>query len=214
MMVIPIVVMLAVTMVVAGCLEEGEQEIEVDEDLGELTIEHADEEGPGYNFAKGVNVTALTTVDNKSELEFVVNPTALTVTSTYQRIHIELLAEGEFDEYLDIKSFKFSAAEKESNSSLYNYIDFSGGSSRIEGGNIWPGSQQRLGVKTLNSNDSAYIGYDLESDKFTAETEVSWTMPHDNIGEEFTLQLEAVVDGGMSEEISATVEIHIECGDE
>ncbi|MFP4186075.1 MAG: hypothetical protein ACLFSM_07690, partial [Thermoplasmata archaeon] len=124
LMVIPIVVMLAVTMLVAGWQQGEEQEINVDEGLGKLTIEHADEKGLGYNFAEGVNITALTTVDNTSELKFEVIPTGITVSEDYERIYFDLMVEGSFEEHFDPETFMFTASEKKENESPFNGVDF------------------------------------------------------------------------------------------
>lgn len=55
-------------------------------------------------------------------------------------------------------------------------------------------------------------GYDLDSNEFTVETLLYWEIDSEDRGEEFTLQLEAIVDG-LSEDVPATVDICLEGGD-
>ena len=213
LMVIPIVVMLAVTMVVAGWQYEEEVDIDVEENPSELTIEHADEEGPGYNFGEGVNVLALTTVDNTSELKFEVNPIGITVLGDYERVHLELMAEGSFEEHPDLETFMFTVSEKEEKESPFNGVGFQSSHSQIDEGNLLPPDQRRSGVTLVNPNYTAFESFNVDSNEFTAETNLVWEIPPENMDEEFTLKLEAVLEG-LSEDVTATVLLHIECGNE
>lgn len=207
LMVLPVVAMLVVTMMVAGW-QQGE-DIEVDEGTRELTIEHCDYKGniTGYNFDEGVNATALTTVDNKSELEFEVHPISVEVNSIRELVTINLSASGQFEDHQSIESFKFRASEKYG---FTNAVEILSSYFQIDGGERWPDHEQ----KTWAGPDRpAYEGYDLNSSEFTIETKIFWEISTENMDEEFTLELEAVVEG-LSEDVSATVLLHIEGGDE
>ena len=211
MMVIPIVAMLAVTMVVAGYQYEEEQEIDVDEGREELTIEHHEEgEGsPETNFDENFSITAETIVDNQSSLEFELNPTSIMVDSQRQQINLKVLAHGDFEEHEDVEVFKFTASEKEESEGPFNYIQFEIERHEIDGGERWPQNEQRTGATFISPEHFAYDGSYLNSPEFTVQTRMYWVMPHENMGEEFTLELEAVV-GGLSEDVTATVLLHIE----
>ncbi len=210
LMVVAVVAMLSVSMVVAWWYQrEEEQEIEVDEGLGELTIEHWDNKDnvTGYNFAKELNATAVTTVDNKSELEFEVHPISVIVDWVEELVSINISAKGEFEKHSGIESFRFRAGEKYG---FTNAVEIQRSYSQIDGGECWSGNEQK---GWAGPDGPAYEGFDLNSTQFTVETRIYWIIPTENMGEPFTLEMEAVVEG-LSEDVTATVLLHIEGGDE
>ena len=209
-MVIPIVAMLAVTMVVAGWQYEEKQEIDVEENPGELTIEHRtieDQVGEPEEEATGT-----ASVNNDSHLELETNITKISPSGEFQRIFVRLNAGGNFEKELQIDAFKFTASETEENEPPFNGIDFESSKSRIEGGEIWPTEKQRTGVLASSPEHYAYEGYDLDSNDFTVNSILMWSIPKENVGEEFSLEIQAVVHG-LSEDVTATVQVHIEGGE-
>jgi len=214
LMVIPIVAMLAVTMVVAGWQYEEQVEIDTEENPGELTIEHHMEgyQNKSKNF-ENVSASATTTVNNESTLNLNIEPISIRVDSFWQSIKIDLSAEGSFEEDLDVEAFKFRAGETEENEEPFNDLHFKSARSQIDEGELWPSEKRRSGVITVSPDHYAYEAFDVHSNEFDVEAQLDWDMPPENMGEEFTLKLEAVV-AGLSEEVSSTVYLHIERGDE
>ncbi|MFW5945713.1 MAG: hypothetical protein ACOCTN_02425, partial [Candidatus Natronoplasma sp.] len=105
LMVIPIVAMLAVTMLVAGWQQEKKPvQIEVDEGYDEIVIpeeEQPDEGGPATTPQNKSIVT--TNVNNESYLEFEVEPRSVKI-GDYMTVRLKLSAEGYFEEELDIST--------------------------------------------------------------------------------------------------------------
>ncbi|MFW5904555.1 MAG: hypothetical protein ACOCTK_03705, partial [Candidatus Saliniplasma sp.] len=100
-MVIPIVAMLALTMVVAGWQQEEEEqvEIEVDEGYDEIVIpeEEQPEEGGPETYPQNKS-TVTTHVNNESSLEFEVEPKSVMRSDRVMTIRLKLSAEGYFEE--------------------------------------------------------------------------------------------------------------------
>ncbi len=204
-MILPIIAMLVITMIVAGYRDEREP-IEVDENPGELTIEYRTiEDQVGEPDVKAIGSTV---VNNDSHLELETNVTNISPGGEFQRIFVRLNAEGAFEKELQIDAFKFTASETEENEPPFNGIDFESSKSRIEGGEIWPTERQRTGVLTSSPEHYAYEGYDLDSNDFTANSILMWSIPTENVGEEFSLEIQAVVHG-LSEDVTATVQVDI-----
>ncbi|MFP4000473.1 MAG: hypothetical protein ACLFU5_01040 [Thermoplasmata archaeon] len=61
----------------------------------------------------------------------------------------------------------------------------------------------------VNPNYTAFESFNVDSNEFTAETNLVWEIPPENMDEEFILKLEAVVEV-LSEDVSASIEVHIE----
>ncbi|MFW6142562.1 MAG: hypothetical protein ACOC53_08410, partial [Candidatus Saliniplasma sp.] len=199
------IAMLVITMVIAGYRDEGEMKIE--EDPGELTLQHrTGEDQVGEPEAKAIGSTV---VNNDSHLELETNVTKISPGGEFEHIIIHLTAEGTFEEDLEIDTFKFTASETEESEPPFNGIDFESSKSRIEGGEIWPTERQRTGVLTSSPEHYAYEGYDLESNDFTVDSILMWSIPEENVGEEFSLEIQSVVHG-LSEDVTATVHVHLE----
>ncbi len=206
MMVVPIVAMLVVTMIVAGYRDEGER-VEMEEDPGELTIEYRTiEDRVGEPNVKAIGSTV---VNNDSHLELETNVTKISPGGEFQRIFMRLNAEGNFEKELQIDAFKFTASETEENEPPFSNIQFEIVRTPIEGGEIWPDHKQRSGVRATSLEHYAYQGYDLDSNDFTANSILMWSIPTENVGEEFSLEIQAVVHG-LSEDVTATVQVDIE----
>ena len=195
-MVIPIVAMLAVTMVVAGWQyeEESEQpEIEVQRGENETEISYARKGEPSVDYNR--SVMANTTVDGETALEFEVFNMAAGTAGGYHWTFIKLTAEGSLPEGLDPEEFRFEASE---DGNISRSIFFERESSMIDNGSVR--DDLDMGPKEI---------FDLDENEFKAESEVLWRIPEKNLGEPCTLELTAVIDG-LSEEVSASIEVHIE----
>ncbi|MFP4051662.1 MAG: hypothetical protein ACLFVB_07995 [Thermoplasmata archaeon] len=191
---------------------ESKQKITVDEGYDEIVI--PEEEQPDEDLVTTCpqNKSVVTTnVNNESSLEFEVEPISLKRSDVIDA-RIKLSAEGTFEEELDVSTFKFRISEKEESERPFNGVDFRTSYSRIEGGERWPSHEQQPGSAMLGPGHFAHEGYDLDSNEFSVETMLYWEIDSENIGEEFTLQLEAIV-GGLSEDVPATVDICLEGSD-
>ncbi|MFP4000480.1 MAG: hypothetical protein ACLFU5_01075 [Thermoplasmata archaeon] len=206
LMVIPIVVMLAVTMLVAGWQQEKKPvQIEVEEGYEEITTEYLEgEEGPIEKYNKA---TALTHINNEKSLEFKVTLTFISnhshpdLTINYQQLKLDLQVEGDFEERLGLEKMKIKVSEIGETEEIPNLIHFLEGDTNIEGGD----------VRTFtNIEGERYIAFDIGSNEFEAETEIQWEIRGQNVGEDFTLELQAVADGNISETVNSTVEIHVQ----
>lgn len=208
LLIIPLIAMLVVTMMMAGWNQQEDEQIKIDEGRKELTIEH--DTGGIDEPSKSIDAsaTAVTSVKNKSSLRFKVNPEVIHVGSTQESVNIKLSALGDFDEGLDIETFRFQASEKEQIQENPNHIDFWTSFSEIEDGERWPPDEQKGGIATSSPGHVAYDGYDLYSNDFTAKTKISWDIPTENMNDEFTLKLNAIV-SGLSKDVIATVDLTI-----
>ena len=199
LMVIPIVAMLAVTMVVAGWQHEEEQlEIDVDEGYDEIVI--PEEEVPAENEVENYpqnKSMATTYVNNESSLEFEVEPIYVGRTKRQQSTRFNLQARGEFDEDLEIEDFQFQVVQEEGYAySLGN---------TASGLTLWEYSKRQ-------EHPESY-GFDVDSNEFTAEIDYVWTISREDWEEPHTLELEAIV-GGLSEDVTVSIDVHIEGGNE
>ena len=204
MMVIPIVAMLAVTMVVAGW-QHGEEQLEIDVDEGYDEIVIPEEM---IKIPEGENVTgtypqnksmATTYVNNESSLEFEVEPEAVVSDPRRHSVHFTLKARGEFDEDLEIEDFQFQVVQEVGDT--YSL----GNTANISGLTLWEYSKQR-------EHPESY-GFDVDSNEFTAEIDYVWTISREDWGEPHTVELEAIV-GGLSEDVSVGIDVHFEGSDE
>jgi len=208
MMVIPIVVMLALTMVVAGWQYEEEVEIDVDEGYDEIVIPEEEIKIP-----EGENVTgtypqnksvATTYVNNESYLEFEVELEVITSSPRRHSIRFELQVRGEFDEDLEIEDFQFLAVQAGGfGENAYSYI--SGNYINTSGLSGWELSKQR-------EQPESY-GFDVDSNEFTAKMGYTWLIDRENWGEPHTLEFAAIV-GGLSENVSVGIDVHFDGSDE
>jgi len=212
-MVVAIIAMLLVTMLITGCLEEEDPiEVDVDEGYDEIVIPEEEQPGEDLVITYPQNQSIVTTnVNNDSSLEFEVEPRSVK-RGDYMNVRLKLSAEGYFEEELDLSTFKFRASEKEESESPFNGVEFQTSYSQITGGERWPHHEQRTGGAMVGPGNFVHEGYDLDSNEFSVETMLYWEIDSENIGEEFTLQLEAIV-GGLSEDVPATIDVHLEGGE-
>ena len=130
-MVIPIVAMLAVTMIVAGYRYEGEP-IEVVEGYQTLEVEYrenlVEETDLTDKYYENETATAVTTVNNESTLELNVEMfmSSITGPGNYQT-KIWLSAEGEFSDDLDPDEIRLTAQGLEGKNIAENTLDFNTG---------------------------------------------------------------------------------------
>ena len=196
-------------MVVAGWQHEEEQvDIDVVPGHGEIII--PEEEIPGED--KG-NVTgtypqnksiATTYVNNESYLEFEVKPESVMSDNWRHRINFKLRARGEFEEDLEIDDFQFLAVESDGGFILNSY-NYHGPTANLSGVSPWEYSKQQ---------EQPYsFGFDVDSNEFTAEIGTDWAIVRENWRDAFTLEMKAIV-GGLAEEVSVSIDVHVEGGDE
>jgi len=191
---------------------ESKQKITVDEGYDEIVI--PEEEQPDEDLVTTIpqNKSIVTTnVNNESSLEFEVEPRSVK-RGDYMTVRLKLSAEGYFVDELDVSTFKFRASEKEESERPFNGVNFMTSYNQIDGGERWPPHEQQPGKWMVGPEDFAHDGYDLDSNEFSVETMLYWEISPENIGEEFTLQLEAIV-GGLSEDVTATIDIRLEGGE-
>jgi len=216
LMVIPIVAMLAVTMVVAGYQYEEQVEIDVEEYPGELTIEHLNEPDDETGIVGALpekNETGITNINEKSELKIEVDPESIMRTSREQTVRLDFQMSGNFDEKFDLDTLRIEVSETPEDEPSSNGIDFLLTDVEIEGGERWPEEDFPGGLRYTSPDRPAYVGFDLTSNEFMTNGSIQWTFPSENIGEDFTMQLQAVVDGNISENVLSTIQIHIVGGD-
>lgn len=207
LMVVPVVAMLAVTMIVAGWQHEEQVEIEVEEGYDEMTVEYVNPGGniPIDNNTVVENTTVVTEiVNNKGELIFDVDITGIALFAGINYVEISLSANGNLDEDLSPEFFKFTGRMLPGKNNLSeNVIHFiePEDSSRWS---LWPQDEQDIGAR---GDDTTFVGCYLEENDFEAESRLIWDIPIGN-EEPFTLELKAVVEG-LYEEVSATVHVNI-----
>ncbi|MFW6142518.1 MAG: hypothetical protein ACOC53_08175, partial [Candidatus Saliniplasma sp.] len=203
------------TMVVAGWQQEEEEQVEIEVDEGYDEIVIPEEEQPDEDLVTTYpqnKSTVTTNVNNESSIEFEVEPRSVKRCDRVMTIRLKLSAEGYFEEELDISTFKFRASEKEESEKPFNGVEFQTRYTQIDKGERWPPDEQQTGSAMVGPGHFAHDGYDLDSNEFSVETMLYWEIDSENIGEEVTLQLEAIV-GGLSEDVPATVDICLEGSD-
>ncbi|MFW5953107.1 MAG: hypothetical protein ACOCSJ_02995 [Candidatus Natronoplasma sp.] len=213
LMVIPIVAMLAVTMIVAGWQYEEQVEIDVDEGYDEMQINYV-EPGkaipPTEDGREMENATAATEIeDGEAILEFDVETEEISCGGhpTRTDVRLGLLVEGDFNESLSPDSIRFSVElVNETTESLITF-DFYKGYIEADGATLWPIEDIRSGGK---GSEPAYLGFDINEDEFTIRNEISWDIYDEDLGT-YTLELSAEIEG-LSEEITSTVQVTISDG--
>ena len=200
MMVVPIVAMLAVTMVVAGWQQGGEQDIDVVPGHGEIIIPEEEIPGEGGPETYPQNKSIATTyVNNESYLEFEVKPMYVYCTEREHGMRLKLQARGEFDENLEIEDFQFIATPSD------GFFTFQPSFANLSGVSPWEYSKQRKQPESF--------GFSVDSNEFTVEITYFWGINREKEGDTFTLELEAIVEG-LSEDVSVNVDVYFERGDE
>jgi len=207
LMVVPIVAMLAVTMVVAGWQHEEQVEIEVEEGYNEMEVEYLDYGSNIPADPDGVvaNATAVTEiVDYNGELELYAEVDTQAAAGEMHYVYVYLTADGVFDEKLSPEDFKFTARRLPRNNSEISYHGFMGTYAEIEGGTMLPWSEQDSGARF---EETASVEFDVEENNFSAQSRLSWDIPFGN-EENYTLEIQAVTEG-LSQEVTATIQLDI-----
>ncbi|MFO7792175.1 MAG: hypothetical protein R6W73_04225 [Candidatus Saliniplasma sp.] len=215
-MVIPIIAMLAVTMMIAGYMEEDEGEkqveIEVDEGYDEMTVEYQpDPETPsGYDYQRSSIVT--TSIDDDNSIEL--NVTVVDVINKLRgiepgygtEVYIRMYAEGDFEDDLSPETLELRARGLGSHNVSYNDHNIVTGREETGGCSRWSSGYSQFGRGTETAN----VGFDIEQNDFAVNSaEMDWQIPGESYGKPYTLEVQAVV-GGFEEEIKATVHVHID----
>ena len=196
-------------MIVAGCLEEGEEqiEIEVDEGYNEMEVEYLDygsniPADPDGVVANATTVTEI--VDYNGELELYAEVDTQAAAGEMHYIYVYLIADGVFDEKLSLEDFKFTASMLAASNTGVNHINFRGTDTEIEGGTMLPWSEQDSGARF---EETASVEFDVEENNFSAQSRLRWDIPFGN-EENYTLEIQAVTEG-LSQEVTATIQLDI-----
>ncbi len=185
--------------------EEKLPEVYVQEGFAEMTVEYQPTSGPQNSISYMRSSTATTHINNNSSLELNLTFAVVLTTDRRQEILIGLDVEGDFEEDLLPKTLELRARGHEGinvSSNLYMYRSIPG---EVTGCSI-QGGYGEGGWGT----DTVTVGFDIDSHRFgVRSTEMYWIIPTSNIGNPYTLEIQAVV-GGFAEEVVATVHVHID----
>jgi len=223
LIVVAIVTMLAVTMVVAGWQHEEEQEIDVEEHPSELTLENhlqppESPTGGGLRVISNLSSTSTIYVDNQGYLEFEVTPISISNEEATERelqwIRIELQVQGDFDEDLNIDTLKTIAVEDEKREPRFTSVNFLMPFSEFDGVDEWSEDEHNRAGSLTSPEEPVYLGHDIDSNEFTVEHRLEIARPLEEVGENLTMEFQAVVDGNISEEVVSTVHFNVEGIDE
>ncbi|MFO7791541.1 MAG: hypothetical protein R6W73_00980 [Candidatus Saliniplasma sp.] len=197
-MVIPIIAMLAVTMMIAGYRDEGEEQvdIEVDEGYDEISLEYLPENSSPISYPSDAAI-ANTSVNNDSYMDLHVIPRFIGSSSFRQMIRLVIIVEGMIDEELEPEYILLENEVSDSST------DFMLTETSINNESISEYHPQTDSIRRVGS----YI----HTNEFTFETLLQWDIYPENWGEPLTLELKATL-RGLSEEVPATVNVHLEGG--
>ncbi len=206
--VVPVVIIAAVAgYFVMNEWEESLPEVHVQEGFAEMTVEYQPPTESRSISSHNIrpNVTSTTYIDTDSILE-------LSIYSGYvyaqpegidpamNRVRLFVRASGSFEEYLSPKTLEFRVRGLEGDNVSFNSHPFI---SRIETG--LEGSYNPYGTGTNMITSSSNI----LSNNFSKSIELIWQIPNVNLGNPYTLEIQAVV-GGFAEEVVATIHVHID----
>ncbi len=198
-----VVPVLIIAGVVGYQLVQEEESIDVDEGFAEMTVEYQPTSGPSRSYMR--SSTATTHINDNSSLELNLTFAVVLPTDRRHEILIGLDVEGDFEEDLLPKTLEFRARGHEGinvSSNLYLFRSIPG---EVIGCSI-RGGYGEGGWGT----DTATVGFDIDSPHFgVRSTEMYWIIPTSNVYNPYTLEIQAVV-GGLSEEVVATVHVHID----
>lgn len=214
LMVIPIVAMLGVTMIVAGYYQEEEQiEIEVDEGYEEICIEYLPRLNTGKTFQNETtgnyykNATAITYLEEENNsLHFQVVVESISLYSDEHTIRLKLQAEGNFNEKFELEKLLFQMQELNGKNVSRNGQDFDITFTKENNVDLWPEEKNNGG--SIGTHP-AYIGFDINGNRFSAEGHVTWRIPRSNWNNTYTLRLQSFVKG-LAQDVPATVEVNIQ----
>ncbi|MFP4002002.1 MAG: hypothetical protein ACLFU5_08895 [Thermoplasmata archaeon] len=205
LMVIPIVAMLAVTMIVAGWQQE--EPIEVEEGYGEMSIEYFNktDNNMGREFSSK-NATAVTNVNGENNtLELEVTPLTIWAASGRQSIRFKIEVKNDFEQNFNPKKLLLTAKGPDEESNYENTLHFSRSYSNVSGLVPWPGERCEIGKR---GNETAFIGYDIKENHFSVKTRTIWDIPKGNWNNTYTLTFQSLIKG-MSEDVKATIDVNI-----
>jgi len=209
LLVIPIVAMLAVTMVVAGWQyeesiewEKGYQELEVD--YRENIVEETDLTDKYY---ENKTTTAVTTVNNESTLELTVEMfmSSMTGEGNYET-KIRLSAEGEFSSDLEPDEIRLTAQGLDGKDTIQNVLDFRTSQNEVDNASVVSWEEMDKHNIGGRGTEEAFQTFEVDGPEFSTETEITITISEENIGNEYSYEFQAIL-GGLSEEVSSTVEV-------
>ncbi len=211
-LVISITIIILVTAFTAGCyLREETVDIDVEEETAEITIEHLsipDDSDDVEGDILQINSTAVTQVNDFGSIKSNINVIDIVHLNHEQHIRANLSVIGDFEE-LELETLRFTVAETYENKNTPNSVNFLRPNTSIDNGGVWSSNENIESKRLSDPDEPAYVGFDLQSKGFEGESEIKWAIPDENVGEDFTLKLQAVVDGQISEKIVSTVQIHI-----
>ncbi|MEF8833102.1 MAG: hypothetical protein V5A66_06270 [Candidatus Thermoplasmatota archaeon] len=212
MMVVPVVAMLAVTMVVAGW--QYEEQVEIEEGYDEMSIEYVGKEKDGVSFRNETtgeyekNATAITYVDGEENyLKFDVIARDITGPGNDQRLRLILDVEGRFDQEYNLDEFMFTMRAIEGENVSRSHQDFDMGFLEEDYLDLWPYEDLLMGSR---GTEKSFLGFDLEENEFSGEVQVTWTINEPYPEESHTLRLKSVVRGKLSEDVGATVDVNVQ----
>ena len=211
-MVIPIVAMLAVTMVVAGYYQredDDKEELEIEKGSDELTIEYFPFEGEidGRNYNKNSNATTLVNQNNTLNLE--VEVWDVKAGSLYQYVDLKVRGEGNFEEDFEPEILELRAQGRDEENASYNSHTFSQDRNWLETVNCSIKYDEDYTSSGNSGVEPAKLGADIESNRFFAESRFQWSIPDRNWYEPYTLELQAILHG-LSEEVTASIDLSID----
>ncbi|MFO7792932.1 MAG: hypothetical protein R6W73_08155 [Candidatus Saliniplasma sp.] len=212
LMVLPIIAMLMITMMVTGCLEEGEKIEDIDSNHDEMSIEYVGKEKDGVSFRNETtgeyerNATAITYVDGEeNHLSFDVIAESIIGLGESQWVRLVLNVEGKFSEEYSPEEFLFTMRALEGENVSRSHQDFDMGFLEDENLNLWPYEELLMGS---GGTEKSFLGFDVEKNEFSGEVQVTWTIEPFDFADDYTLKLNSVV-RGMSEEVKSTVEVNL-----
>ena len=211
LMVIPIVAMLAVTMVVAGYNRQSRIE-EIDTNHDEMSIEYVEKASGGHSFKNETtgdyekNATAITYVDGEENyLKLDVIARDIASLGESQQVRLILDVEGKFSEEYSPGEFLFTIRALESENVSRSHQGFDMGFLGEDNLELWPYEDLLMGSR---GTEKSLLGFDVEDNEFFGEVQVTWTIEPFDFADDYTLRLNSVV-RGMSEEVKSTVEVNL-----
>jgi len=204
-MVIPIVAMLAVTMIVAGYRDEGEPiEIEVDEGYGEVTVMvPPPPEKRSYNESDRAVATSYIDED-LGYLQLDVSPEHWNVVGTYYST-VSIDIEGNLSSELDPEELVLEAQLIDAPAIEANHNDWLTSQWEPEGLDLWPRSKLNSGSV---GEDESFIGAYIEKNNFSTSVELANQHPtnYSLVDEPITIEFRAII-LGLEEDVRATARV-------
>ena len=211
-MVIPIVAMLAVTMIVAGYRDEGEP-IEVDEGYDEMNLEYLpgpNESETFYDKNRNIsskNATATTYIgESNNTLEFRIIVQSIMSDGYQQHVKLNLFLDGCVEEKNNLEKNLFELKGLDGNNGS-NYV-YNFDLSFFEGQNVDLWSSDQF-VSGSSGESESFIGFDIKENEFSASARVTWDIPRAYWNETYTIRFESIA-RGLSQDIVSTIDVQIQ----